>query len=62
MKGFYKPGNNQKKTQKFDTRFWECIQSIKMNDQGCFPFSKSTKKSKMNFPIDITSYPYPYKT
>ena len=62
MKGFYEPEKNRKKTWNFDTGFWEQDQSIKMNAQGIFPFSESMKKSKMNFPIDITAYSCPCKT
>ena len=46
MKRFYEPIKNQKKTQNFDTRFWEHDQSVKMNTQGPFLFSKNRKKSK----------------
>ena len=62
MNGFYEPEKNRKKTQNFDSRFREHDQSVKMNAQGPFPFFRSMKNSKMNFPTDTTTYSYPCKT
>ena len=38
MRRFYNPKKNQKKTQNFDTRFWEHDQSVEMNAQEPFLF------------------------
>ena len=50
MSIFYEPEKNQKKTQNFDSRFWEHDQSVEMDAQGPFLFFRSTEKSKNELP------------
>ena len=46
INSFYEPGKNQKKTRNFDTKFQEHDQSVEMNAQGPFSFSKVQKSRK----------------
>ena len=46
MKGFDEPEKYRKKTQNFDTRFWEHDQSVEMNAQGPFLFFQNYEKVK----------------
>ena len=43
MNDFYEPEKNRKKTQNFDTRFWEHDQSVETNAHGPFLFSEVQK-------------------